>query len=249
MAGAPQYCNGDGVTFVLKAGEYVGMLFDSDTPYTITSSGGGYITVKQRYYPTMIAAGIPPLTFSISESQNTGIYNQQEMIVYFTRSAACDEDSTMVTTITMTKCCADGVVRLPSTCPVTYYSGTEPACHNDEYFGALSSAQAPILCNLPDTISQDYNAGYYGEIYQVVPGMSYTVTSEADPEEIARGYPVEQIDYITVTQGDPSGVVLAAGYSPLTFTAKTAENVYLHWSLNSDCEVEEFVYRVATITR
>jgi Secretion system C-terminal sorting domain len=62
----------------------------------------------------------------------------------------------------------------------------------------------------------------YSHIIGIMPTAQYRFT-------IADG------SYITVHQGTPAGPVLGYGYSPLTVTAATSEDLFAHWNMDSLC--------------
>ena len=67
----------------------------------------------------------------------------------------------------------------------------------------------------------------YTEIGGVVTGQSYKFTS-FDNSSGVHGY-------ITLRSGTPGGYVVAAGFSPLTLTATSDDNLFVHFNSNASC--------------
>lgn len=63
----------------------------------------------------------------------------------------------------------------------------------------------------------------YSQITGIQAGASYEFTADGPST------------YITIRQGSVGGTVLAAGFSPLTGVAATADDIYVHWSADASC--------------
>ena len=74
----------------------------------------------------------------------------------------------------------------------------------------------------------------------VISGCSYqTEYSTIDSVQAATIYQCEISDnsYITIRQGSPGGLVIASGYSPLTWISTSAGTYYAHWNTDSNCGI------------
>lgn len=92
-------------------------------------------------------------------------------------------------------------------------------CTNSSAYG---SAVAPTGTGVT-TISTCSYLSEYSTISSVVAGNRYVVTNSAAGS------------FITIRFGTSNGTVVAAGFSPLQFTAPCAGTYYAHWNTNSAC--------------
>jgi len=92
-------------------------------------------------------------------------------------------------------------------------------CTNTSAYG---SAVAPTGTGIT-TISTCSYLSEYSTISSVVAGNRYVVTNSAAGS------------FITIRFGTSNGTVVAAGFSPLQFTAPCAGTYYAHWNTNSAC--------------
>ncbi|MBI1287120.1 MAG: T9SS type A sorting domain-containing protein [Flavobacteriales bacterium] len=111
-----------------------------------------------------------------------------------------------------------------SSCLTTTVLDVTPPCDNSGADGQYPSSAISIgSVGVQTTIATDQ---YAGSEYSVITGMTsgnyYEVTH-------ANGA------YITVRDGAVDGAVVASGYSPLYFTAASASNVYIHWTVDDLC--------------
>jgi len=75
------------------------------------------------------------------------------------------------------------------------------------------------------TIStSNYAGSEYSVVTAMVSGDYYELTHSAG-------------SYITVREGVVAGPVVASGFSPLGFTATSASDIYVHWTLDGDCAI------------
>ncbi len=99
------------------------------------------------------------------------------------------------------------------------YGTTFSQCTNTSAYG---SAVAPTGTAVT-TISTCSYLSEYSTISSVVAGNRYVVTNSAAGS------------FITIRFGTSNGTVVAAGFSPLQFTAPCAGTYYAHWNTNSAC--------------
>ncbi|MEX2485231.1 MAG: hypothetical protein WED10_11745, partial [Brumimicrobium sp.] len=98
---------------------------------------------------------------------------------------------------------------------MTYLNGQ---CENTTSYG---SASAPTN-NTPVTISTCSYQTEFSTISNVVSGETYEVDSDCG-------------GYITVRSGTPDGPVVNSGNAPLSFTATSNDDHYIHWNTDSGC--------------
>ncbi|MGR6086655.1 MAG: GEVED domain-containing protein [Arcticibacter sp.] len=110
---------------------------------------------------------------------------------------------------------------------------TMAQCTNTSSYG---SATAPATTPASVNFSTCSYAGEYSTLSSVVAGTTYRVSSSV------------ATDYITVRSTTSGGAVVAAGVSPLTFTATVSGTYYCHWSSNSACGTQS-TCRTTTVAR
>ena len=91
-------------------------------------------------------------------------------------------------------------------------------CVNLYAYGSLTAPSVPG----PQTISTCTYQSEYNTIYSVVSGRQYRSTYNLG-------------GYITVRHSSYNGTVVAAGFSPLTWTASISGTYYIHYNTNSSC--------------
>ena len=91
-------------------------------------------------------------------------------------------------------------------------------CVNLYAYGSLTAPSAPGQ----QTISTCTYQSEYNTIYSVVSGRQYRSTYNLG-------------GYITVRHSSYNGTVVAAGFSPLTWTASISGTYYIHYNTNSSC--------------
>ena len=91
-------------------------------------------------------------------------------------------------------------------------------CVNLYAYGTLTAPSVPGL----QTISSCTYQSEYNTIYSVVSGRQYRSTYNLG-------------GYITVRHSSYNGTVVAAGFSPLTWTASISGTYYIHYNTNSSC--------------
>jgi hypothetical protein len=95
-----------------------------------------------------------------------------------------------------------------------------PPCENTSSFG---SATASAVAGTSVSISGfAYAASEYSTITGILNGFEYELAHEAG-------------SYVTVRSGAVDGVVLASGFSPLTFAGGNDATVYVHWTVDASC--------------
>jgi len=108
-----------------------------------------------------------------------------------------------------------------------------PPCEN-----ATQYPSSPVTVDAGGAVTS-INTLNYEEEYSVVTGITsgnyYEVTS-------ANGG-----GYITVREGAVDGSVLASGFSPLQFTASSASDVYIHWTVDASCTTDGSTFITTTI--
>jgi hypothetical protein len=104
------------------------------------------------------------------------------------------------------------------TCIASCSGGGGGGCVNAFAFGSLTAPSIPgaqIISSC--TFQSEYNT-----IFSVVAGRQYRSTYNLG-------------GYITVRHTSPNGTVVAAGFSPLTWTAPVSGTYYIHYNTNSSC--------------
>jgi len=104
------------------------------------------------------------------------------------------------------------------TCIASCSGGGGGGCVNAFAFGSLTAPSIPgaqIISSC--TFQSEYNT-----IFSVVSGRQYRSTYNLG-------------GYITVRHTSPNGTVVAAGFSPLTWTAPVSGTYYIHYNTNSSC--------------
>jgi subtilisin-like proprotein convertase family protein len=112
---------------------------------------------------------------------------------------------------------------LPPECDHTFAGGQFPS----------TPTPAPSAGNTTQITTCSF-AGEFSQITGVASGQEYIASSS------------DGGDWITVRTGTSSGPVLASGTTPLTFTTTSADNLFLHWSVDSGCGTEN-VCRITSI--
>ena len=93
-------------------------------------------------------------------------------------------------------------------------------CYNTTQWpaGATNAGTGALV-----TIAGDSWEGDYSLVTGIVNGATYNFT-------------INRVqDFITVTVGSPTGTVLGFGQTPLSVTATSSSNLYVHWSKNLGC--------------
>ncbi len=101
-------------------------------------------------------------------------------------------------------------------------SGYSQDCSNTAMYGSANVSTPGIK-----TVSTCNFLGEYSTISGVSAGYEYEFTGQ----ENASG----NLAYITVRTGTSGGTVVASGTSPLTITAPSSDNLYVHWNASSSC--------------
>ena len=104
------------------------------------------------------------------------------------------------------------------TCIASCSGGGGGGCVNLYAYGSLTAPSAPGQ----QTISTCTYQSEYNTIYSVVSGRQYRSTYNLG-------------GYITVRHSSYNGTVVAAGFSPLTWTASISGTYYIHYNTNSSC--------------
>ena len=104
------------------------------------------------------------------------------------------------------------------TCIASCSGGGGGGCVNLSAYGTLTAPSVPGL----QTISSCTYQSEYNTIYSVVSGRQYRSTYNLG-------------GYITVRHSSYNGTVVAAGFSPLTWTASISGTYYIHYNTNSSC--------------
>lgn len=104
---------------------------------------------------------------------------------------------------------------------VTCLADPDTNCLNDDQWP--SSAVTAPANGLSKTISSCNFAGEYAIISNITSGSDYRFTSSVST------------DYFTIREGAVNGPVIGAGVSPLTVTANSSSNLYMHLNTNVDC--------------
>lgn len=104
------------------------------------------------------------------------------------------------------------------TCIASCSGGGGGGCVNSSAFGSLTAPSVPGL----QTISTCTFQSEYNTIFSVVSGRQYRSTYNLG-------------GYITVRHTSFNGTVVAAGFSPLTWTAPISGTYYIHYNTNSSC--------------
>jgi hypothetical protein len=104
------------------------------------------------------------------------------------------------------------------TCIASCSGGGGGGCVNSSAFGSLTTPSVPG----PQTISTCTFQSEYNTIFSVVSGRQYRSTYNLG-------------GYITVRHTSFNGTVVAAGFSPLTWTAPISGTYYIHYNTNSSC--------------
>ncbi|MFN8285148.1 MAG: fibronectin type III domain-containing protein [Chitinophagales bacterium] len=106
-----------------------------------------------------------------------------------------------------------------STCRTTAVQRLSPSCTFTSSFGSATAPAAGVTT----TISTCSFAGEYSTITGAVAGTPYQFASSVTT------------DYITIHSGTSNGPVVAAGLTPLNYTATSTATLYAHWATNSAC--------------
>lgn len=96
---------------------------------------------------------------------------------------------------------------------------------------ASADGQYPFVNTTPDAggaVTTIATNQYAGSEYSVIIGIQSGVDYEFTHANGA---------YITVREGAVSGPIIGAGYSPLTVTANSGADLYVHWNLDNECAV------------
>ena len=104
------------------------------------------------------------------------------------------------------------------TCVGSCSGGGGGGCVNLYAYGSLTAPSSPGL----QTISSCTYQSEYNTIFSVVSGRQYRSTYNLG-------------GYITVRHTSYNGSVVAAGFSPLTWTAPISGTYYIHYNTNSSC--------------
>ena len=104
------------------------------------------------------------------------------------------------------------------TCIASCSGGGGGSCVNQYAYGSLTAPSVPGL----QTISTCTYQSEYNTIFSVVSGRQYRSTYNLG-------------GYITVRHTSYNGTVVAAGFSPLTWTAPVSGTYYIHYNTNSSC--------------
>lgn len=104
------------------------------------------------------------------------------------------------------------------TCVGSCSGGGGSGCVNLSSYGSLTAPSSPGL----QTISTCTFQSEYNTIFSVVSGRQYRSTYNLG-------------GYITVRHTSYNGTVVAAGFSPLTWTAPISGTYYIHYNTNSSC--------------
>ena len=104
------------------------------------------------------------------------------------------------------------------TCVGSCSGGSGGGCVNQYAYGSLTAPSVPGL----QTISTCTYQSEYNTIFSVVSGRQYRSTYNLG-------------GYITVRHTSYNGTVVAAGFSPLTWTAPVSGTYYIHYNTNSSC--------------
>ena len=104
------------------------------------------------------------------------------------------------------------------TCAGSCSGGGGGGCVNLSAYGSLTAPSSPGL----QTISSCTFQSEYNTIFSVVSGRQYRSTYNLG-------------GYITVRHTSYNGTVVAAGFSPLTWTAPISGTYYIHYNTNSSC--------------
>lgn len=104
------------------------------------------------------------------------------------------------------------------TCVGSCSGGGGGGCVNLYAYGSLTAPSSPGL----QTISSCTYQSEYNTIFSVVSGRQYRSTYNLG-------------GYITVRHTSYNGTVVAAGFSPLTWTAPISGTYYIHYNTNSSC--------------
>jgi hypothetical protein len=138
-----------------------------------------------------------------------------------------------------------------STVSGTYYvhlntssgCGSDISCHTSEVthiIGGCTNATAFGSVTAPNSgnttqITTCQFAGQYATVTGCAAAATYISTSSVST------------DFITIHQGTPAGPVILAGTTPLSWTATSAGNYYVHYNTNSSCGTQN-VCRTTDIT-
>ena len=87
------------------------------------------------------------------------------------------------------------------------------------------SATAPVVENVPTTITTCAFTGDYSTITNAQSGSTYEFTGTSSSADA----------YLTVRQGTPTGTALGHGFSPVTVTATATGSLYLHYHSSAAC--------------
>ncbi len=98
--------------------------------------------------------------------------------------------------------------------------------------GCINSSRYPFntpSLATPDlvTINEFIYLGDYSEVTGIISGYEYQFSGVVNSTVGAA--------YITLRSGSVDGPVIAAGFSPLTITASSDDNIFIHWNVDADC--------------
>ena len=203
------------------------------TAYDDFNDEYSYITVRSGTSAgDLVGSGFSPLTITATSDDN--------LFIHWNSDESCGTSgSCLVTTVQCTSCVAefdcpdleanlgdacvdadgnDGIIN--ENCACVSSGGVE--CSNTNSYGSAN-------VSTPDTktISTCQWFREYSTISGVIAGYEY----EFAGAENSSG----NLAYITVRSGSVDGPVIAAGWSPLTITATSDDNLYVHWNSDADC--------------
>ncbi len=194
----------------------------------------GYITVRSGSFDgPVVGQGMTPLTVTATSSA--------ALFAHWNADASCATASTCIETAVTCVTCAtvpdcEGVPGGPAQ-PGTACNDGNPNTHSDMWNAECECVGFPAGECVNDT-RYPFNAVSATEDLTQISGCQYLreyseITSISSGEQYE--FTVTGGGYITVRTGSVAGSLVAAGYSPLTVTAPSADDLFVHWNADDDC--------------
>jgi len=104
----------------------------------------------------------------------------------------------------------------------TTTANAQGPCENTSQYPFTSVAASAVFGANVNIVTNAYAGSEYSTIDGMVAGYEYILTHAAG-------------SYVTVREGAVDGAVVSSGFSPLTFSAVSASDIYVHWNVDATC--------------
>jgi len=104
----------------------------------------------------------------------------------------------------------------------TTTANAQGPCENTSQYPFTSVAASAVFGANVNIVTNAYAGSEYSTIDGIVAGYEYILTHAAG-------------SYVTVREGAVDGAVVSSGFSPLTFSAVSASDIYVHWNVDATC--------------